>query len=109
MVYGKIILKNILHDYDTENYSYINSFNNLSIFNEKNNSFSSFIDSKIAYCETISKEINRIKFLKNMFKSITKKAISNSMKLLKGLAKKSVTGFLRFLGLEPKVDYTIRF
>lgn len=39
----------------------------------------------------------------------TKKAISNSMKLLKGLAKKSVTGFLRFLGLEPKVDYTIRF
>ena len=85
MVYGKILLKNILHDYDTENYSYINSFNNLSIFNEKNNSFSSFIDSKIAHCETISKEINRIKFLKNMFKSITKKAISNEEKIIKCL------------------------
>lgn len=39
----------------------------------------------------------------------TKRAISNSMKLLKELAKKSVSGFLKFLGLSPIVNYTIRF
>ena len=40
----------------------------------------------------------------------TKTAISNSIKLLKDIAKKSVVGFLKFLGFEPpSVKYTIRF
>ena len=40
----------------------------------------------------------------------TKKAISKSIDVLKGLAKRSVAGFLKFLGiLPPDVSYKIKF
>ena len=48
-------------------------------------------------------------FVKNIVDK-TKKAISKSIDVLKGLAKRSVAGFLKFLGiLPPDVSYKIKF
>ncbi len=65
------IKKIILNSLNKNHYSYIDDFFNLSKYYEKDKYFSSFLNSKIFFCETISKEIDRIKLLKYIFRLIT--------------------------------------